>query len=201
MFLPKGAHIDSTTISEGRIVVTFDLNGATEVRFFDLKTLQQIGQLHLPRSDKRRSFARTESLTRGHDGLRRPFIGAIRGAGSLRLAAQDVALSRRKQGFESPRERQLNQVFSAVLDIKLVFVRKLYGTNATEPTRTRADDRNLVIDGRTLRIRRFDVSVRRSNATSGKPSAGPKSTTLPRLGSRVRIPSPAPLTALARISQ
>ena len=28
------------------------------------------------------------------------------GARSLRLAAQDVALSRRKQGFESPRERQ-----------------------------------------------------------------------------------------------
>src|SRR5262249_24025475 len=28
------------------------------------------------------------------------------GSGSLRLAAQDVALSRRKQGFESPRERQ-----------------------------------------------------------------------------------------------
>jgi hypothetical protein len=26
---------------------------------------------------------------------------------SLRLAAQDVALSRRKQGFESPRERQV----------------------------------------------------------------------------------------------
>jgi hypothetical protein len=46
VFLPKGAHIDATTISEGRIVVTFDLNGATEVRFFDLKTLQLIGQLH-----------------------------------------------------------------------------------------------------------------------------------------------------------
>src|SRR5664279_6474079 len=30
--------------------------------------------------------------------------------GSLRLAAQDVALSRRKQGFESPRERQLFQI-------------------------------------------------------------------------------------------
>jgi hypothetical protein len=29
--------------------------------------------------------------------------------GSLRLAAQDVALSRRKQGFESPRERQQNK--------------------------------------------------------------------------------------------
>jgi hypothetical protein len=46
VFLPKGAHVDSTTISEGRIVVTFDMNGATEVRFFDLKTLQLIGQLH-----------------------------------------------------------------------------------------------------------------------------------------------------------
>jgi hypothetical protein len=44
VFLPKGAHIDSTTISEGRIVVTFDLAGATEVRFFDLKTLQLVGQ-------------------------------------------------------------------------------------------------------------------------------------------------------------
>jgi hypothetical protein len=35
-------------------------------------------------------------------------LGAISTARarSLRLAAQDVALSRRKQGFESPRERQ-----------------------------------------------------------------------------------------------
>ena len=46
VFLPKGAHVDSTTIAEGRILVTFDLNGATEVRMFDLKTLQLIGQLH-----------------------------------------------------------------------------------------------------------------------------------------------------------
>ncbi len=46
VFLPKDAHVDSTTISEGRIVVTFDINGATEVRLFDLKTLQLIGQLH-----------------------------------------------------------------------------------------------------------------------------------------------------------
>jgi hypothetical protein len=45
VFLPKGAHVDSTTISDGRIVVTLDVGGATEVRFFDLKTLQQIGQL------------------------------------------------------------------------------------------------------------------------------------------------------------
>jgi hypothetical protein len=46
VFLPKGAHVDSTTISDGRIVVTFDVGGATEVRFFDLKSLQMIGQLH-----------------------------------------------------------------------------------------------------------------------------------------------------------
>jgi hypothetical protein len=41
--------------------------------------------------------------------LRAALIGAISksfSACSLRLAAQDVALSRRKQGFESPRERQ-----------------------------------------------------------------------------------------------
>src|SRR5215203_3373732 len=31
---------------------------------------------------------------------------------SLRLAAQDVALSRRKQGFESPRERQQHQYYT-----------------------------------------------------------------------------------------
>jgi hypothetical protein len=45
VFLPKGAHVDSTTISEGRIVVTFDIAGATEVRFFDAKTLQLVGSL------------------------------------------------------------------------------------------------------------------------------------------------------------
>src|SRR5439155_5504645 len=41
--------------------------------------------------------------------LRVPGIGAICRplACSLRLAAQDVALSRRKPGFESPRERHL----------------------------------------------------------------------------------------------
>src|SRR5215475_9489263 len=39
--------------------------------------------------------------------LRRdPFKAISVPLGSLRLAAQDVALSRRKQGFESPRERQ-----------------------------------------------------------------------------------------------
>lgn len=45
VFLPKGAHVASTTISDERIVVTFDVGGATEVRFFDLKTLRLIGEL------------------------------------------------------------------------------------------------------------------------------------------------------------
>ena len=38
---------------------------------------------------------------------RRPFKAISGPLGSLRLAAQDVALSRRKRGFESPRERQI----------------------------------------------------------------------------------------------
>jgi len=45
VFLPKGAHVDSTTVAEGRIVVTLDVGGASEVRIFDLKTLRQTGQL------------------------------------------------------------------------------------------------------------------------------------------------------------
>ncbi|MGB6537334.1 MAG: DUF6476 family protein [Xanthobacteraceae bacterium] len=45
VFLPKGAHVDSTTIGNNRIVVTLDVGGASQVRIFDLKTLQQTGQL------------------------------------------------------------------------------------------------------------------------------------------------------------
>jgi len=46
VFLPPGAHVVSTTVSGGRIIVTFELAGVSEVRIFDVKTLQQIGQLH-----------------------------------------------------------------------------------------------------------------------------------------------------------
>ena len=46
VFLPQGAHVVSTTIGDGRIVVTLDVNGANEVRIFDLKTLRQTGTLH-----------------------------------------------------------------------------------------------------------------------------------------------------------
>jgi hypothetical protein len=46
VFLPQGARVVSTSVSAGRIIVTLDISGASEVRIFDLKTLQQIGQLH-----------------------------------------------------------------------------------------------------------------------------------------------------------
>ena len=46
VFLPQGAHVVSTTIGGGRIVVTLDINGTTEVRIFDLKTMEQVGTLH-----------------------------------------------------------------------------------------------------------------------------------------------------------
>jgi hypothetical protein len=45
LFLPPGAKVISTAASGGRIVVTLDIGGTSEVRIFDLKTLQQTGQL------------------------------------------------------------------------------------------------------------------------------------------------------------
>ena len=45
VFLPKGAHVVSTTIGDDRIVVTLDVGGQNEVRIYDLKTLQQTGSL------------------------------------------------------------------------------------------------------------------------------------------------------------
>jgi hypothetical protein len=43
--LPKGAKIVSTAVSEGRIAVTVEVGGTTEVRTFDLKTLKPTGRL------------------------------------------------------------------------------------------------------------------------------------------------------------
>jgi hypothetical protein len=45
IFVPAGAQVVSTTISNGRIFVTLNIAGASEVRIFDLKTLQQVGDL------------------------------------------------------------------------------------------------------------------------------------------------------------
>jgi len=43
--LPKGARIISTGVSDGRLLVTLDIAGVTEIRSFDAKTLKPIARL------------------------------------------------------------------------------------------------------------------------------------------------------------
>ena len=43
--LPKGARIVATAVAEDRIAVTVDVDGAIEIRTFDLRTLKQTGRL------------------------------------------------------------------------------------------------------------------------------------------------------------
>ena len=43
--LPKGARIVSTAVAEDRIALTIDVNGAIEIRTFDLRSLRQTGRL------------------------------------------------------------------------------------------------------------------------------------------------------------
>jgi len=43
--LPKGARVTTTAVAEDRLVVTLDVNGATEVHVFDLRTLRRTGRL------------------------------------------------------------------------------------------------------------------------------------------------------------
>lgn len=45
--LPKGARVVSTAVSDGRIVVTLERDSVTEMRVFDLLTLQLRGTLRL----------------------------------------------------------------------------------------------------------------------------------------------------------
>jgi hypothetical protein len=45
IFLPKGGRVVSTAVSGGRIVVTLDVAGATEIRTFDVKTLRETGRI------------------------------------------------------------------------------------------------------------------------------------------------------------
>ncbi|MBY0532724.1 MAG: hypothetical protein K2P86_12215 [Xanthobacteraceae bacterium] len=45
--LPKGSKVVSTAVSDGRIVVTIERDGITELRVFDLMTLQLRGTLRL----------------------------------------------------------------------------------------------------------------------------------------------------------
>jgi hypothetical protein len=43
--LPKGAHVISTAASAGRLAVLVEVDGASELRTFDIKTLKQTGRL------------------------------------------------------------------------------------------------------------------------------------------------------------
>lgn len=43
--LPKGARVISSAVSDGKLVVTIEVQGVTEVRLFDLGTLQPRGRL------------------------------------------------------------------------------------------------------------------------------------------------------------
>jgi hypothetical protein len=45
--LPKGARIVATAAANDRIVVTIEVDGRTEIRTFDLRSLQPAGRLHL----------------------------------------------------------------------------------------------------------------------------------------------------------
>jgi hypothetical protein len=44
--LPSGARIVHTAVADDRIVLTLELNGATEIRTYDLKTLKPLGRLN-----------------------------------------------------------------------------------------------------------------------------------------------------------
>jgi hypothetical protein len=43
--LPKGARVISTSASAGRVAVVIEVDGASELRVFDLKTLKETGRL------------------------------------------------------------------------------------------------------------------------------------------------------------
>jgi hypothetical protein len=43
--LPKGARVISMSASAGRIAALFDVDGASELRTFDIKTLKETGRL------------------------------------------------------------------------------------------------------------------------------------------------------------
>jgi hypothetical protein len=44
--LPKGGRVVSMAASAGRLAVMVDVNGSTELRVFDLKTMKEIVHLH-----------------------------------------------------------------------------------------------------------------------------------------------------------
>jgi hypothetical protein len=47
--LPAGARVVSTALGDGRILVTVEIGGATELHTFDAGTLKPLGRLRLER--------------------------------------------------------------------------------------------------------------------------------------------------------
>ena len=45
--LPAGAKVISSAVGDGRIVLTVEIAGATELRIFDLNTLKAVGRIPL----------------------------------------------------------------------------------------------------------------------------------------------------------
>lgn len=45
--LPPGAKVLSTTVAEGHVVLTLEVNGVVELRSFDLATLKPLGRVRL----------------------------------------------------------------------------------------------------------------------------------------------------------
>jgi hypothetical protein len=43
--LPRGARVTGTAVAGDRLVITLDVNGATEIRTFDARTLKAAGRL------------------------------------------------------------------------------------------------------------------------------------------------------------
>jgi hypothetical protein len=43
--LPKGARVVSTSASAGRLAVLIEVDGASELRTFDIRTLKQVGRV------------------------------------------------------------------------------------------------------------------------------------------------------------
>lgn len=45
--LPAGAKVLSSAVGDGRVVLTVEVDGAIELRSFDLKSLQPVGRIRL----------------------------------------------------------------------------------------------------------------------------------------------------------
>ncbi len=98
--LPAGARLVSTALDGGRALLQVESSAGAELVLVDLADGAILARYDLASECSEAPDYRYPSVLRAN---RRRSI--CRPRCSLRLAVQDVALSRRKQGFDSPRER------------------------------------------------------------------------------------------------